>query len=66
MILNRKLFQREYRILNLYEEYKMEYEKLGLIGIVPNPIMDLTTKDIAYTDNAELMDCITHKKNVTL
>ena len=44
----------------------MEYEKLGLIGIVPNPIMDLTTKDIAYTDNAELMDCITHKKNVTL
>ena len=66
MILNRKLFQREYRILNLYEEYKMEYEKLGLIGIVPNPIMDLTTKDIAYTDNAEMMDCITHKKNVTL
>lgn len=66
MRLERIFFQRMYRINNLYQEYKIKYGKSHIIGILPEPIKDLSAEQIAYTDNVELMDCIVNGENVTL
>lgn len=66
MLFQRKLFQRAYRIISLYEEYKLCYDKLDIIGIIPQLIIDLSSVNMAYTDNEELMDCVANKKDVTL
>lgn len=66
MRLERIFFQRMYRINNLYQEYKIKYGKSHIIGILPEPIKDLSAEQIAYTDNVELMDCIANGEDVTL
>ena len=66
MLFQRNFFQRVYRIINLYKEYKTCYDKLDIIGIIPQPITELSSGEMAYTDNKELMECIINKKDVTL
>lgn len=43
MLFRRKFFQRVYRIVDLYEEYKTCYDILDIAGIVPQPIIDLSS-----------------------
>lgn len=52
------------RVLNYYDEYKKEYNKKNLIGIIPYECDDDTIS--AYTNNKELMDCIKNGSDVTL
>lgn len=54
------------RIIRLFEEYKKKYNKPDIIGIIPIPIKELSANEMAYTDNVELMDCITNRTSVTL
>ena len=52
------------RVLNYYDEYKKEYNKKNLIGIIPYECDDDTM--LAHTNNEELMDCIKNESDVTL
>lgn len=52
------------RVLSYYDEYKKEYNKKNLIGIIPYECDDDTM--LAYTSNEELMDCIKNGLDVTL
>lgn len=52
------------RVLNYYDEYKKEYNKKNLIGIIPYECDDDTI--LAYTSNEELMDCIKNGLDITL
>lgn len=54
------------RIIRLFEEYKTQYNKPDIIGILPMPIKELSSEYMAYTNNDELMNCIKNLKNVTL
>ena len=51
------------RVLNYYDEYKKEYNKKNLIGIIPYECDDDTI--LAYTSNEELMDCIKNGLDIT-
>ena len=52
------------QILDYYENYKEEYNKNNIIGIIPCECVDDTKQ--AYTDNEELMECIKNELNVAL
>lgn len=54
------------RIISLYDEYKKRNKKLDIIDIIPMQIKTSSSDEIAYTDNEELMYCISNGVSVNL